>query len=527
MADSMARLSTAARTAVTRGDWQTVTACVDAILERDDASPEGHFLRGLVEKEAGREDEACEAFSRAIRLDPRRYDAAIELAYQYSSKRQNAAAAALVAEYEDKLSNSPLYLNMAGSVYSQVGMPEHAWPLYKRANELQPGVDLFQANLAICSMYLGKIDEATDMFKRLLERFPAHQQNHLTLANLQKATDRSHIDQMKDILRRTKLPPERNIFLYYAIGKELEDLEEWDEAFEFFKKAGDAVMSVADYHIEKDLRLIDTIIEVCNADWVLDETGDASVDPAWKTPIFIVGLPRTGTTLTDRILASHSQVQSAGETQFMQMVLRRESGVESEEKMTPEMIVAAAKLPTQTIGQGYMDMLGYRLGEEPYFVDKLPFNVLYLGFIAKAFPAARIVVMRRSPMDSCFAMYKQVFTWAYKFSYSLEGLGRFFVAYVRLLDHWRQVLGDRLIEIEYEALVSDQEGETRKLLEKLGLGFEDTCLNFHEIDSATMTASSVQVRRKIHSHSVNRWKHYEKQLQPLREYLEGAGIAVE
>ena len=524
MADYMARLSAAARTAVTRGDWQTVTTCVGTILERDNASAEGHFLRGLVEKAAGRDEEACEAFARAIQLDPERYDAAIELAYQYSSKRQNAAAAALLTDFESKLTNSPLYLNMAGSVYTQVGMPEHALRLYKKANELQPGVDLFQANLATSLMYLGRVDEATAIYKRLLERFPTHQRNHLTLASLQKATDRSHIDQMKDVLRKTQLPPEKNIFLYYAIGRELEDLEEWDEAFEYFKKAGDAVMTVANYDIEKDLCLIDTIMEVCNADWVLDESTDAPVDPSWKTPIFIVGLPRTGTTLTDRILASHSQVQSAGETHFMQMVLRRESGVESEEKITPEMIVAAAKLSMQTIGQGYMDMLAYRLGEEPYFIDKLPFNILYLGFITKAFPTAKIVIMKRNPMDSCFAMYKQVFTWAYKFSYSLENLGRFYVAYDGLLKHWQRVVGHRLIEIEYEALVADQDGETRKLLENLGLGFEEACLRFHEIDSATMTASSVQVRRKIHSHSVGRWKHYEEQLRPLRDYLENAGI---
>jgi hypothetical protein len=152
---------------------------------------------------------------------------------------------------------------------------------------------------------------------------------------------------------------------------------------------------------------------------------------------------------------------------------------------------------------------------------------LYLGFIAKAFPGARIVVMKRNPMDSCFAMYKQVFTWAYKFSYSLEGLGRFYVAYDRLLDHWQKMLGDRLIEVEYEGLVADQENQTRILLDKLDLDFEEACLNFDKNKSATATASSVQVREKVHTRSVNRWKNYQQQLQPLRDYLENAGIAVD
>jgi hypothetical protein len=243
-------------------------------------------------------------------------------------------------------------------------------------------------------------------------------------------------------------------------------------------------------------------------------------------PIFIVGLPRTGTTLTERIIASHSKVQSVGETQFMQMVLRRESGVESEEKMTPEMIRAASKLDVRMIGNGYMRMLIYRLGNEPIFIDKLPLNLLYLGFIAKAFPHAKIVHVQRNPMDSCFAMYKQVFAWAYKFSYSFDSLARFYQAYLRLLEHWQLLFGDRIIGIEYESLVRNQETETRKLIEALGLPFEAACLNFDQNETAAATASAVQVREKVHTRSVDRWKHFETHLQPLRDALEQHGVSV-
>ena len=301
-------------------------------------------------------------------------------------------------------------------------------------------------------------------------------------------------------------------------------MQRWDEAFEYFKMAGDAIASVSNYDINTDLRLIDKIIDVCDADWLSDGSGRTGSREGDKDPIFIVGLPRTGTTLTDRIVSSHTKVQSVGETQFMQMVIRRESGVQSDEKITTEMIEVAAELDIDVIGDGYMDMLSYRLGEEPMFVDKLPFNILYLGFIAKAYPNARIVHVKRHPMDSCFAMYKQLFTWAYKFSYTQEGLGLFYPAYIRLLNHWKDVLGDRLIELEYESLVSDQENQTRILLDKLGLPFEDACLHFEKSKTATATASFAQVREKIHTRSVNRWKNYEAQLQPLRASLEKAGI---
>lgn len=527
MNDYLLQVSAAARHAVSRKDWASVAACAGEILKQDSLSPEGYFLRGLLEKASDRQDEAAEAFSKALELDAGRYDAAVELASQYSTMRRNGDAAAVVQKYENKLTNSPMYLNMAGTVYSQIGMTEKAWPLFQKADELQPGIDRVQSNLGTCCVVLGKIEEAKRIYERLLERHPTHQQYHYKLALLEKAADTAHVERMKEVLKATNLSPDKNVFLYYGIGKELEDLELWDEAFEYFKMAGNAIASVAEYDINTDLRLIDKIIEVCDANWISDGAKAPSAVDGSKQPVFIVGLPRTGTTLTDRIIASHSTVQSVGETQFMQMVLRRESGIESDEKITPEMIEVTARVDINVIGDGYMDMLSYRMGEEPVFVDKLPFNILYLGFIAKAFPYARIIHIKRNPMDSCFAMYKQLFTWAYKFSYTLEGLGRFYPAYVRLLDHWQHVLGDRLIELEYESLVSDQENQTRALIGKLGLDFEEACLNFEKSEAATATASFAQVREKIHTRSVNRWKNYEEQLQPLRESLESAGIAVE
>jgi hypothetical protein len=209
------------------------------------------------------------------------------------------------------------------------------------------------------------------------------------------------------------------------------------------------------------------------------------------------------------------------------MVLRRESGVESIEKMTPEIIEAVAKKDMGKIADGYTDAARYRMGVEPMFIDKLPFNFLYLGFIARAWPEARIVSLVRNPMDSCFSMYKQVFTWAYKFSYDLETTGQYYVAYDKLQRHWRAVLGDRLIEISYEELVAEQENQTRALLDRLGLDFEEACLNFDKNEAPSTTASSVQVREKVHTASVQRWKRFEKQLQPVRDILEKSGIVVE
>lgn len=523
----IAKLSNLARRAWASQDWATVEACAVNILRLNNKSAEGYFLKGLVENAATRPVNATQAFQRALELDPARYDAAIELAGQHSIGRRNAQAAELIERYTEKLANSPRYLDMAGTIYNEIGLAEKAWPLYLKANELQPGIDLFVANLASCGVYLGKIEEAGEAYRALLKRFPNHQRNHYYLSRLKKARDDTHVKEMQAVLEATKLPPERNVFIYYALGKELEDLGRWPEAFEYFKKAGDAVTSVARYDIDEDLTLIDSIIETCSKEWLQDSpVSSENVYPP-KTPIFVVGLPRTGTTLTERILSSHSQVESVGETQFLQMVIRKVSEVASVEPMNPDMIRAAATKSVEQIGQEYLQSIAYRLGEKPMFIDKLPFNFLFLGFIAKAYPHARIVHLRRNPMDSCFSMYKQVFTWAYKFSYSLDTLGRYFVAHERLRDHWVKTIGDRMVEVEYEVLVADQEAQTRRLLEKLGLPFEEACLDFDKNKAPTATASSVQVREKIHSRSVNRWKNFETELASLRTHLEQNGIAVE
>jgi len=166
------------------------------------------------------------------------------------------------------------------------------------------------------------------------------------------------------------------------------------------------------------------------------------------------------------------------------------------------------------------------LNDTSYFIDKLPFNVLYLGFFAKAFPKGKIVYLHRNPMDACFAMYKQVFTWAYKFSYSLEHLGQYYVAFDRLMKHWKKVLGDRIVEVQYEQLVADTDAQTRSLLDKLGLPFEQDCIDFDKNNAPSATASSVQIREKAHKNSVEKWRKFEQELAPLHEHLINAGIQV-
>lgn len=528
MNEDFARISAIARKAARAGDWPRVAAGARQLLQQNRHSPEGWFLTGLAEQAAGRPQQAIAALVRALRLDSGRYDAAVELAQLYWSQMRHRQARELLETCEPLLANSPYYLDMAATVWTRLGLHARAWPLYRKANELQPGVDRLQANLAACAVLVGRIDEARSAYLDLLARRPDHQRNHYELSRLGQARDRAHIEQMLQVLDATRLPPENNIFLYYAIAKELEDLGAWEESFGYYQRGGDAASGVAraaGYDVGQDIGLIDRVIAVCDDRWLAADAAPVKAgDGRGQTPIFVVGLPRTGTTLTERIIASHSRVESADETFFMQIAIKRASGLRSDEEMSPEIIAAAARKDIRRIAAGYLNAVEYRLAGRALFIDKYPFNFLYLGFIARAFPRAHIVHLRRQPMDACFAMYKQSF---FRFAYTLEDVGRYYLAYERLYRHWARVLQDRLIVVEYESLVADAQGQIRILLDKLGLEFEQSCVDFEHNETPSASASSVQVREKVHQRSVHNWKNFARQLQGLKDFLEQAGIAVD
>lgn len=524
MTNYLEKASTAARKAALAGDWPTVQAHAREIISRQRNGAEGYFLLGIAERGARRLAQAERAFVRAIDIDASRADAALELARMYMQSQRYGDAVALLESIEPQLGDNASYLDTAGMIYVNVGLPERAWPLYRRANELQPGIGALRASVAACAVYVGEISTAQRLYRELLDEFPNQQKCHYELSRLGPASDDAHIEEMKAVLVAPGREAENNIFLHYALGKECEDLERWDEAFDWYKTAGDKARSLAQYDVQSDIDIIDKVIATFTAGWLDDgEPVTRSRHPT-KTPIFVVGLPRTGTTLTERILSSHSHIESAGESFLLQTTIKRESGVRTNEAMTPTVIEAAARKDMSRIADGYIESVAFKFGDKPMFIEKLPENFLYLGFVAKAFPDARIVHLNRAPMDACFALYKQSF---FRYAYSLDDLGRFYVAFSKLRDHWRDVLGERLIEVDYEALVSNPEHTTRSLLERISVDFEPACLEFEKNSAASNTASTVQIREKIHTRSVGRWRHFESQLQPLADHLLDAGIEIE
>lgn len=515
MSREIQQLGQKARHAIATNKWVVVKQCARQILSLQNDNADGWFLTGLVSLAERQRSTALNAFTKSIQLDPQRYDAGIQLASLCGQLARHAEAVELLQRYEKLLAKSPKYLFMAAETYHRLGLHDSAWPLYEAANQLQKNAPNIEAALAACSTKVGKISLAIELYDKLLSENPHHQRNHYERSKLETAIDDTHILAMQASLLATQRPAEQNIFINYALAKELEDLERWQEAFVHYKAGGDAAKqqcTKAGYQVEHDIAVVDSIIENCSQSWI--DSREQTADRA-KQPIFVLGLPRTGTTLVEKIISSHSQVETADESFFLEMSIKRASRLRTVSDVTPSVIKAACGNNQADIAGEYLDAISYRLGGHKYFVEKYPFNFLYIGFIARYFPNAKIVLLKRNAMDACFAMYKQPF---FKFSYTQEDLVKYHRAYSRLIEHWRNTVPN-LVEVEYEALVDKPEVEIRTLMSSLGFEFEQACVDYHLNGSASATASAVQIREKPHTRSVDKWLNWEAQLKDLKNGL--------
>ncbi|MDX1499910.1 MAG: sulfotransferase, partial [Woeseiaceae bacterium] len=327
---------------------------------------------------------------------------------------------------------------------------------------------------------------------------------------------------LEDLLAAAIDDPRGVAQVCYALAKELEDLGEYERSFARLSQGAAARRGLMRYDVARDIETMVAIEETFTAECLAAASAGSDNDEA----IFVLGLPRTGTTLVERVLASHSDVHAAGElTNFaVELTRRARAGASGPPADRDALVRQSAELDFRALGDAYIASTRPFTGHTPRFVDKMPLNYLYLGLIRLALPKARIVHLRRHPLDTCYAIYKQLFVDAYPFSYDLEELGRYYAAYHRLMAHWERVLPDAFLTVDYEALVDDFEHEVRRLLEFCGLDWQAACLRFYENPEASTTASTVQVRQPVYRSSVGKWRHYRDQLAPLIAVLEAEGV---
>ena len=490
-------------------------------LKSDPSSAQAFYLLGILTADHANHAKAADLFARATALDPGHSAAFAQLARSQIAllRRERALEAADAAA---RLAPTDAYtLDTLGVVYSRAGLHKRAAPFYQLATQAAPGVAGYHYNHGAALQFLGEMDKARDAFRRCLEIEPLETRALSSIAQITRQTEAANlVDELEAAFEATGSDPDDALRIGHALAKAHEDLGNPAQALEWLHRAKAGKRATIHHDPSSDLTLFDT----ARATPAL-----LRGKPGYKSaaPIFIVGMPRTGTTLVDRILSSHSEITSAGELSDFGLCLKRKAATRSNFVLDPETLQAAGTLDLEALGQAYIEAVTRTQGLTGRFIDKMPLNAFYSAVILAALPDARVICLRRHPADTVLSNYRQMFATSYSYynyAYSLEAAANYYVAFDRMVSEFSRTLpADRFCEVHYERVVGDIEGETRRLLDFCGLQFEAACLAFHENAAPVATASSAQVRQPLYTGSLARWKRYEPGLKEALDILETAG----
>ncbi|MBT8091555.1 MAG: sulfotransferase [Gammaproteobacteria bacterium] len=480
-----------------------------------------HYLAALLALDRGNHAVAQKALRRTVDLNERHAPAWAQLALSYVSVGEFAKAEGCLQNAVTAQQGNPEVLDTIGTTFRLAGNLQQARRWHEKAAVGAPAHVPFLINLANIHLYFGEHDEADDLLSRCLDIEPDNAQLHWLLSRTSRTQNVWHIEAMQDLVAK-QTAPRALAYLHYAIGKEAEDLEDWSLAFDAFAAGASARRKTVAYDEAQDIAVYETAAELFTTEWLASQE-EGLTDAA---PIFIVGEPRTGTTLLERMVGAHSRVNSAGELKHLGFAVRRICDYPEPRQFTAELLKAAAAANPFDIGTAYFDSTASLRGDAAHLIDKLPLNYLYLPVILAALPKAKILHLTRDPMDACFAQYKQLFADAYLYSYDQQELARHHARYLELMALWRDRFSGRFLDVAYEDLVTDTESTLRDVLEYVGMSWQPQCLDFTASDDAVTTASAAQVREQPHARSIGRWRRYARQLEPMSEILERHGNPV-
>lgn len=519
-------LEAQARQALRRGDLPAAVAAAKALASASPDHPAGYFLLGMAAAEVGQIAKAVPLIEAAVERGPHAEYLA-QLARLLILLRRDGEAADAARKAMALTPADPLTLDTIGCVLARLGDHEASIAPFSAAVAAEPANLEYRYNLAAASGFTGRTDEARAHYEQILIDDPGNARVHYALAILSRQTAQTnHVARLEAVLAQAR-KPEDALRVRYALAKELEDVGDATAAFRHLSAANAAHKKTIQYDSAEDAAIFDAIEALFSSGAHAFASDMGSADPA---PIFIVGMPRTGTTLVDRILSSHRDVGSAGELQAMPLAVKRLTGTPSRVVIDPATIAASGRLDPAAIGSDYLERASHhRPKDKARFTDKLPANFLYIGHIARALPHARIICLRRNPMDTIWSNYKNLFASQsayYAYSYDLMDTARYYARFDRLMALWDRLLPGRVLQLSYEALVADQEGQTRRLLAHCGLDWDEACMAFHKNSAAVATPSAAQVRRPINADAVGKWKAHEEALAPVRAWLRAQGVAV-
>lgn len=513
-----------ARRALAQGDFAAADLASRSLLASEPDSAAGPFLQGMIALETGRIGQALPLLRRAADISAEAEYLA-QLAKALILVRRDGEAAQVAKVALGKESGSALTLDTIGCVLVRLGDHATAVRPFAGAVEAEPDNLEYRYNLAAAQGFTGEVDAARANYEAILARDPGNARVHYALAILSRQTAVSnHVTRLEAALDCTVQPADA-LRIRYALAKELEDIGEPARAFGYLTAANAAHKREMGYDFAQDSAIFDAIERLFSQPTL---AGEGCRDAA---PIFVVGMPRTGTTLVDRILSSHRDVEATGELQAMPLAVKQAAGTSSRVVIDPATVMASGACDPAGIGAAYLARAQHhRRSDAPRFTDKLPANFLYIGHILRALPEARIVCLRRGAMDTVWSNVRNLFATQsayYAYSYDLLDTARYYVRFDRLMAFWGRKFPGRVLQFDYEALVHDQERQTRRLLDHCGLDWDPACLSFHENKAAVATPSAAQVRRTLNSDGIGRWKTHAEGMAGVAAYFREQGIPVD
>jgi tetratricopeptide (TPR) repeat protein len=468
----------------------------------------------------GRFGDAEKLLTRALELAPSFHAARHNLALVLN--KQNKFADSL-AQIEWLMAAEPRdsgHRNLKAVVLARIGDYPQALDIYADILAKHPGQAMIWMSFAHALSSAGRTQDSIAAYRRCLALRPHSGEAYWSLANLKtfRFTE-PEVTVMRALLTEPKTTEDDRAQLHFALGKALEDAGQYADSFLNYSVANAMRLAKVGYNPDNTSILARRSKALFTQDFMAARRGYGSAAP---DPIFIVGLPRAGSTLIEQILASHSQVEGTMELPNIMAIALQLGGktARAEESTYPEVLQDLSAADCRALGEQYLaETRIQRQAGKPYFIDKMPNNFLYVGLIQLILPQAKIIDARRHPMACCFSGYKQNFAMGQRFTYSLEHIARYYRDYVELMAHFDRIAPGAVHRVIYERMVEDTESEVRRLLDYCGLPFEDSCLRFHENSRAVRTASAQQVRKPIFREGIDQWRHFEPWLDPLKESL--------
>ena len=487
-----------------------------SILKKDPNHVEAARLLARIAMDHERYGEAEIFLTHALQNAPDYARAWVDLvnAQQQQDKYDEATKSAL--ELLRITPDSPESHMMYAGVIGSAGRHEEAIMAYEKAIALEPEKPGAFSSMAHHLKTIGRQDKAIAAYRQSIAIKPDHTESYWSMANLKTFQfNNEEIDAMQALLLDKDLPDTSRVHVYNALGHEYESRKDYPKAFANFSACNQLRRQSESYDPVETETQHEKIIAIFNKKF-LDQT---AAEVSEVSPIFIIGLPRSGSTLIEQILASHSQVEGTHELSDLPRTMQAARRRGSVHKGFPESIEHFGLEQWAGIGQDYLKSTQKYRTDRPFFIDKTPNNFIFSGVLKLALPNAKIINARRHPLDSCFGSYKQLFASGQPFTYDLFELGEYYLEYQQLMEYWHEVIPNFILDVHYEKVVNDLGTEVKRMLDFCDLSFEENCLRFYETERAVKTASSEQVRQPLYSSSVNLWRNYEDNLGDLIEIL--------